>query len=398
MSAECRHCTDTAAYVARELSSREEAEFEAHLAVCAECRVAVESTRSMIGRLRCVPEMELAHDLAPRILSRVREEPRELPRTSRCPRVAAIAAVLTLFAAGAILTHFRKSAPTLAPTAAVADENAASIARALDWFCQNQEPDGSWNAEKWGGNRRFEIALTALPTLALLNAKPLTPERDLAVDRATQWLQAQQQTADGAFGPNFQGASYNQSIATLALLHAYQCRPDAKLKRSLDTALANILARQTADGGWGYLHSPLADRSITEWHIEALELASALGWENARLKLERGRTWLAVHPHPRTDEEEPADSPSAILARTEDATKPGSAKIDFYRAYFLAAALKREHDASSRQQLAAVRRALRLQQITDGTDSGSWPADDRWGRAGGRLYSTALASLSMRER
>jgi len=289
------------------------------------------------------------------------------------------------------------SAPPTRTIAAVADANAASVARALEWFCQNQEPDGSWNAEKWGGNRHFEVALTALPALALLRAESPTSQGSSAAANAARWLQ-KQQTESGSFGPDFQGAPYNQSIATLALLHAYQRRPDAALKHSLDASLAAILARQTADGGWGYLHSHSADCSITEWHIEVLELASSLGWENVGPNLVRGRTWLAAHPILRTDAEASADSPGAMLARTERATLADDAKLDFYRAYFLTTALKRQRDDSSRQRLAAVRRTLLLQQESDGSDSGSWPADDRWGRAGGRLYSTALASLSMRDR
>lgn len=397
MHAECRHCADAAAYLSDELSPREQADFAAHAACCAECRAAVEWTRSVRGRLLGIPRLESARDLAPLILDRLREEPRELARPARWPRVAAIAALLTFFAGGAFVTYFKKSAPPTQPIAAVADENAASVARAREWFCQNQEPDGSWNAEKWGGNRRFEVALTALPTLALLSAETFTPQGSSAAARAARWLQ-EQQTGDGSFGPDFQGAAYNQSIATLALLHAYQRQPNAALKHSLDAALEAMLARQTADGGWGYLHSPFADRSITEWHIEALELAGALGWENARPNLVRGRSWLATHPNPRTDAEEPADSPSAILARTGDAPVPDNAKLDFYRAYFLTAALQQQRDDSSRQRLAAIRHALLFHQVSDGSDSGSWPSDDRWGRAGGRLYSTALASLSLRDR
>jgi hypothetical protein len=394
MSGECQLRGEAHAYVSGELSARAQAVFEEHLAVCAECRDAVESTQRVIGRLRALPEAEPKRDLAASILVRLREEPRERPRW---PSVAAIAAVLTLFAGGAFLTHFKKSVPPAQRIAAAADENAASVARALDWFCQNQEPDGSWNAEKWGGNRRFEIALTALPTIALLSAEWNTTHGKAAVTKATRWLR-EQQSADGSFGPDFQGMSYNQAIATLALFHAYQRQPDTKLKHSLDAALANILARQTGDGGWGYRRSPIADRSITEWHVEALELASTLGWKNAQQNLARARKWLADHPHPRTDAEEPVDSPSALLARSGDGNVIGSAKMDFYQAYFLTAALKRKYDEPSRQQLAAIRRALLLQQVSDGSDSGSWPAGDRWGRAGGRLYSTALASLSLKDR
>jgi len=94
---------------------------------------------------------------------------------------------------------------------------------------------------------------------------------------------------------------------------------------------------------------------------------------------------------PRTDAEEPADSPSALLAG------PDNSALDFYRAYFLTTALRHEPDDSSRQRLASVRQTLLLHQVATGSDSGSWPAADRWGRAGGRLYSTALASLSLRE-
>lgn len=397
MNIECPPASDAAAYVAGELSACKEAAFEAHLTTCGKCRSTVDSIRRVIGRLRSVPEMECAQDLALPVLARVRAEAEVLPHPPGWWRAAGIAALLALFAGGAMLTHFKISAPREEAVAAVADENAASVARALEWLCQNQEPNGSWDAEKWGGHRRFEVALTALPTLAILSGDVLTPQQSSAVLHAAQWLQAQQ-TGDGYFGPDFQGASYNQSIATLALLRAHQRQPNPTLERSLDAALSAIVARQTADGGWGYFHSPFADRSITEWHIEALELASALGWKNVRPHLARGRAWLAAHSDARAAVEEPVDSPSATIARADGAGDPARARMDFYRAYFITAALRREHDAASLQRLAAIRHTLLVQQNSDGPDAGSWSADDHWGRAGGRLYSTALASLVMRER
>ena len=298
MNAECPHCSSAAAYLAGELPPGELSTFEAHLASCLECRQAVDSTRDLLDRLRAVPRIESARDLAPDILARIREETASrhysdsLPSFRRFPhpwpRVAAIAALLTLCAGAAFVAHLREQSADLSTAGASSlagvtgtEANAVGITRALAWFCQTQEPDGSWNAEKWGGNPRFEIALTALPTLSLLSADALTPQSERAVAAATRWLQGQQ-AEDGAFGPEFQGASYNQSIATLALLYAYQRQPDPALKRSLDAALQAILTRQTADGGWGYLHTPYADRSITEWHIEGLELASKLGWEVGR--------------------------------------------------------------------------------------------------------------------
>jgi hypothetical protein len=394
MKAECPNREDANAFAANELSPSEYATFSRHLEDCAACRAELESTRRLVSRLRAVPEIDSVPDLAPLILAQVRERPRTSLTPARWWRGAGIAALLMLLAGVAVVTHFRNTSKT---AAVVTAESAAGVARALDWFCQNQERDGSWNAEKWGGNRRFEVALTALPALALLSAETPTPQSSSAIAGATRWLQ-EQQTDKGSFGPDFQGAAYNESIATLALLQAYRRQPNPSLKRSLDSALANLLVRQTTDGGWGYSHSPLADRSITEWHIEALSLAAALGWENTRTPLERGRTWLGAHPKSRSDAEEPADSPSALFTQGENAGNSASTNMDFYRAYFLSAALRQEHDASSRQRLAAIRLTLLRRQAADGSESGSWPADDRWSRAGGRLYSTALAALSLRDR
>lgn len=389
MRADCTRCEDAAAYVAEELSPRASAEFEAHLTECAECRTAVDSTRHVIGRLHSLPQVEVARDLAPGVFAELRRDSCEFPQPGRWPRIAALAAVLALFAGGTAVRYLGHSPPQRVPVAAAKNE-ATGIARALDWFVQNQELDGSWNADKWGGQARFEIALTALPTLALLSSESPTPQRTAAISRAVQWLR-DQQTSTGAFGPDFQGAPYNHSIATLALLRAYQRQSDPALKRSLHTALATLIVRQTRDGAWGYAYSPFADRSITDWHAEALELASTLGWDNATAPLARARTWLATHPNPRAGADEPADSPSADLAPSDHAP------LDFYSAYFLTAKLLHLPDAGSRQRLAAIRHTLLLHQISTGHESGTWPPDDRWSRAGGRLYSTALAALSLRE-
>ena len=42
-----------------------------------------------------------------------------------------------------------------------------------------------------------------------------------------------------------------------------------------------------------------------------------------------------------------------------------------------------------------VREVLISEQIKTGKDAGSWDPNDEWGRYGGRLYSTALATLTL---
>jgi hypothetical protein len=394
MNAECRHGFDVAAFLAGELPPREQAGFQRHLADCAECREAVESTRLLLGRLRAVPPPEPARDLAPLILARLHEPVLEISRRPPWRRIASVAAIFAVFATALAVRDALHREPSAAPET---QRIATKTDRALDWFVRTQEPDGSWSAERWGGQRNYAPALTALPLLALVTAENTTPEREAAAARAAASLRALQ-NADGSFGPVFQGSPYNQSITTLALLHAWQHRPDIVPKTALDAALAVLAKQQTPEGGWGYRYSPFADRSITQWHIQALDLAASLGWDTARPAVERGLAWLATHSTPLDDSAEPADSTSALLARATARPARADGTLDFYQAYFAASALKHEHTPAAQQRLAGLRSEILSHQITEGTESGSWPPDDQWGRAGGRLYSTALASLSLENR
>lgn len=391
MKAECPHGGDVAAYCAGELSLAEQAGFSAHLEDCPECRNAVAETRHLLVRLRSVPEAESERDFAPAILARIHTAQEKPPRW---PYVAAVAAVLAVLAAA---FAFRESPPPVpAAAASIAQESRASVARALDWLVQAQEADGSWNAERWGGQRNYTIALTALPLMALSMADEHTAARDSAVVRAAASL-LRSQNPDGTFGPVFQGAPYNHSIATLALLHAWKSYPQAVEKSAIDRALIVLIERQTPEGAWGYRHGFTGDRSITQWHLQTLEFAASLGWENARFAAERGWRWIATHARPLSGSEEPDDSTSVMLARATGSAVPPNGNLDFYQAYFTAAALKHEDDTVARKRLANLREEILRHQITEGMESGSWPPDDQWGVAGGRLYSTALASLSLQK-
>jgi hypothetical protein len=72
-----------------------------------------------------------------------------------------------------------------------------------------------------------------------------------------------------------------------------------------------------------------------------------------------------------------------------------SGTSDYYRAYFLTAAMKEMPGAASANQLAMIRGSLVGGQVALGTEKGSWPPNDRWGGVGGRIYATAMASLSL---
>ncbi len=371
----CPRCEDIAAFLADELAIDERVAFEAHLLKCERCSDAVKSARSIVSLLHSAPRAEVSRDLAPAILATLRGQ----SNTPLWPRVAGLAAaaaiIITLGLSKAWLSARPRPAAPLASTAPRESE-AASATRALDWLCKAQEPDGSWSATRWGGDRRFEVALTALPLMALLSSEQPTPEHSTAVAKAVDALM-KSQAANGSFGDAFFGSCYNQGIATLALLRAYQRQPDAELKRTIEAAFDVIRITQTASGGWGYLGSPQPHPAVTLWNVDALKLAAALGIANVQPSLDRGTRWMQEHSSP----------PRGATPASD---------VDFYQAFFLASVLKQSDDAPSREKLATIRHALLISQVRDGSDSGSWAPDDQWGRVGGRLYSTALASLSLR--
>lgn len=381
-NADCRHRLDVPSALGGELSPHEQEVFQRHLPGCPSCREAMASHRRLMEMLRAAPDGGSGNDLTPVIMERIRRMPDVAPPAPFWTRVTAAAATLALLASAAAVWHRQstpepQSAPAMALT--MAEQTTASVGRALDFFCESQEADGSWSAEKWGGSARLAPALTALPLVALLEGEA-TPERSLAADRAVRWLQRQQRR-DGTFCPEFHGSPFVQGVCTLALLHAYQRRPDIDLRATIDAALRVVISRQQVNGGWGYHYAVMPDLSITLWHRDVVELASALGWAEARASHARSLQWLSDH--------------SSDAATTPDLVHGDIS--DFHLAYFTAANLRQHQDnPAARAQLAALRHNLVAHQSASGIAPGTWAPSDQWSRAGGRIYTTALAALSLR--
>lgn len=410
----------------------ERREVEAHLAACGICQRDAGVYRGVFERLRAVPPVAPPRDLAPGILARVRRE-HARPAvirffTAHRPLLAtAAAAAAVLLLTGTWVVRHGGGPGTAGGTGTLA---ATASARAAEWLCRTQEPDGSWSIARWGGDPSYQTALTGLALMVLLEpgaAEPAPAARD-AVARATGYLLSQQ-NAQGAFGPAFSGAAYNQGIVTLALARAGRVTGDARVAPALARAAAVIRERQFADGGWGYCGGldSAPNLSITVWQVEALRQAARVTEvDGARDAIARGLRWIAGlgdergafgyrqpgdYPEgPDTlavmgamillDEEYAAVLPperrEAIRARVERLAAQSAAREDFYGRFFLASALEKvERDAAS-GRLAALRDETIARQERAGDAAGSWAADDRWAGVGGRVYATAFGSLALR--
>jgi anti-sigma factor RsiW len=294
----CRQTSEVAAYLMGELNASEWRAFEAHLAACPTCVRELESARRTLGALKTVGPAGVTRDLAPSILARLEVGLSRTRRTSPLRRVYAAAAALLLLLGGAMgFWALHRPSPKSEVAATVTSTHqltASACSEALVWLCRTQEPDGSWNAEAWGGDQRFGVALSSLAVLALLGSEPISMERTAAVRKAVGYL-VKQQRATGEFGPSFSSTPYNHGITTLALLRAYHVLHDESLRPPLDRAVAVIREHQAPQGGWGYWGEGTREPnlSVTLWQIEALKLAVSLGWDGARPSVQRAVQWVA---------------------------------------------------------------------------------------------------------
>lgn len=263
------------------------------------------------------------------------------------------------------------------------------------------------------------------------------------------------QRADGGFSPTDGLASYNNAVATFALAEFYALTGEPRVIDPLRRAVAQLAASQQAGGGWDYSANPATgrnDTSITGWAAQALVAASAAGIEVPPAALIRaalhcvratqadGRVWYsdAGTGFKLTRELRPefrfgsamtavgmtceqllgyradsgvlqrqaallfADPPTTSLARGDDKTQLHS---EYYWYYGTVAMFQLGGEAWERWNARLRDILLPLQDREKsatgkrGHSFGSWQPYGkdwgRWGRMGGRVYSTALAVLTL---
>ncbi len=299
--------------------------------------------------------------------------------------------------------------------------------QATAWLLQVQDNDGGWSMGHAGAAANYTVGLSALALLALQTGDLTTPAAQAeALQRGLDFLVTQQDPDTGLFGPDITGSLYNHTLACLALLAA-QPGPDASASTaSLQAGLDLLVRHQRPEGGWNYLRARASpsNSSLTSWALLVLMEAEARGVASHPDEIARGLAWLqtTVDDKGRAGYRRPGDHPygsetltaAAALCLTSQADLPPALRdlmlanvcndargatqsLDYYRAYFQATALREAGmaDAPEMNQLAS-----RLENAQDRTSeqAGSWSSEDPWARTGGRVYSTALAMLVLRDR
>jgi hypothetical protein len=303
----------------------------------------------------------------------------------------------------------------------------------------------------------LKAGLTGLSLLAFLGAA--YTDRDgpyqQTVGRAVAALLTLQQP-DGGFCVTEDMAGYNNSLATFALAEFYAMTRDPRLRDPLQRAVTRLVLTQQELGGWDYVprrDSGRNDTSITAWAVQALQTCAAAGIAvphhtlvNAALHFTRateddGRVWYAdtgtgVELKPDALQvvyrygpamtaagltceqllgwriESPncrrqralllSQLPSSALARGRDPTQLHN---EYYWYYGTVAMFQTGGESWERWNARLRDTLLPLQDRRSKPGGGkrhsygSWapygPHWGKWGRMGGRVYTTAICTLTL---
>ena len=264
------------------------------------------------------------------------------------------------------------------------------------------------------------------------------------VRRGLDWLVEQQRSDGGLIGTHGAGRNrqyhqyymYEHGIAAFALGEACAVArasgktPDPRYLRALRKAIGFIEEMQHDDGGWRYApnRSGASDTSVTGWQVLAIKTAQEAGIPISDHCLNRIGPFFDAHAvestgqtrymRGRTSSE--ATTGVGMLARQFLLDEADSPMVD-KAAEFLADLAERRWDTEAKQRgdrdyylwynctlamfhaggdtwqrwNSLVRDGIVKLQCKDGCSQGSWDPESRWGGKGGRVYSTALATLCL---
>jgi hypothetical protein len=344
---------------------------------------------------------------------------------------------------------------SLARRAGASTASEQAVERALDWLARHQDADGRWD----GGIARYDdgsaaagdddftvhcpagqtcfgecayweadTALSALALLSFLGAGYTHKDGKYAttVENGLDFLRAQQKSDGDLRGASRTVGMYCHAMATLALCEAYALSLDDRLRDPAERAVAFLVHARARDGqAWRYAPgAPVGDTSILGWVVMALKSARETGLRVPNYSsVQRGtQLWLdkvstgkskglaryqPSEPVTATMTAEawvcrqflgtggpgPASTEAADYLLDHDSDRGDS---NFYYWYYGTLALYQHGGQPWTNWNDRLRdRIISLQRAT-GHQAGSWdPDDSQYGAKGGRIYCTALATLSL---
>ncbi|HBE69303.1 MAG TPA: hypothetical protein DDW52_14240 [Planctomycetaceae bacterium] len=307
-----------------------------------------------------------------------------------------------------------------------------AVENALRWLAEHQMASGAWSVvhdthkckgrcANNGSPERFDTAATGLALLAFLGAG-YTHQNGAyqeTVQRGLYFLIRAMEDAQG--GGSWMYTSdkgmYNHGIAAFAISEAYQMTGDPDLKRAAQRGSDFIAYAQNYVGGWGYLPGKPGDLTISGWQVMALKSAQAAKLSlpgNLTFRLDKFLKTQQVEGKPFYGYRRPEKQATCTaignlirLLRGQSPTDPDSLEAaeyllqqgvnqtDVYFNYYASLYLFHIGGPTWESFNEPVREYLISTQSTNGHEAGSWYFDNQYGKVGGRLYTTAMAAMTL---
>jgi hypothetical protein len=346
-----------------------------------------------------------------------------------------------------------------AKRAGASNASEQAVERALDWLARHQDADGRWDGgtqkEAGGitakGHDNFTIhcpageicfgecfyfeadtAMTGLALLAYLGANYTHLDGKYAqnVARGIQFLLNSQKPNGDLRGESKAVGMYCHCMAALALCEAYALTGDPGLKQPVTLAV-EWLAKARAVDKMSWRYQPYArsgDTSILGWVVMVFKSARVSGIAVPPEMQEGAQAWLKqvadgdrdglarYTPYDETGQARrvtPTMTAEAWVCRqflgvggpgpsSSEAAEyllehsPGQEPFNLYYWYYGTLAMYQHGGDAWTEWNSQVRDDLVKRQRVTGHRAGSWDTDtDRYGSLGGRIYSTAMATLTL---
>ena len=303
------------------------------------------------------------------------------------------------------------------------------VDRALDWLIRQQDDEGCLA----GDARRYaRMYCHAMATYAMAEALGMQKEAvmDPVVDpdllAPAPFVMSVMAASSGAmFGmpPNVHGAAWSMAVGATADSQAWTMRSvrESRLRSALLKAVRYTIRQQHEGGGWRYARGQEGDVSMFGWQLMSLKSAEIAGVKIASTVRQRMGHFVSsvrqgeyggLFGYRRGEEITPVMTAEALFcqqmlgfkrdsARNHESVQylldhqPRLSELNLYYWYYGTLAMYQYGGKPWERWNAAVRDPLIDQQVADGDNTGSWDPNGPWGRYGGRLYSTAVATLTL---